>query len=80
MPQKGGPANLTSTEEQLEKWGISPDQEDYNSQLAMGSCSAPYCSPAVVISAVSTCLPSSNPCEIFIDQITGNIHTYDSSW
>ena len=53
--QKVAPVNLTTTDEQLERHGISPDKGGYNPYPATGACSFPYCSLAGVKSGVLDC-------------------------
>ena len=60
MPLKAVLANLTTTEEQLEKWSISPDEEVYNQHLAIGDYSFPYCLTTVLLLGVPDCMPSGN--------------------
>ena len=76
--------NLTTTEEQLERWTIYPDQVSYNPHLAISPYSSHYCSTAAVLSGVPQCLPSGYAVlnvlslrgELFIDQVTGDIFSY----
>ena len=53
-PQNIVPANLTTAEEQMEKWSISADQGDYNPYPAGSAYSSPYFSSCVVLTGVLT--------------------------
>ena len=78
---------LTSSdtpEEQLQKQSISPGEGCYNLHPATVTYRS-YCPTATVFSGVLNCLLSGNPLlqapslqgEILINQITGNLYTYD---
>ena len=84
-PQNLAPVDLEIPEDQLEKGSISPRQEGVNSHLATGAYTSLYCSTATPLSGILDCFPSGNPVmsppslqeEVFIDQTTGDIYTYD---
>ena len=65
----------------------SPDREGLNPLLATGDYSPQYFSTSTTLTSVPDCLPSGNPVlqalslqgEIFINQIAGDIYTYDCS-
>ena len=74
------PYSLEMTEEQLEKWNISPDQGSLNPHPSTSAYSSLYFPTTAVFSGVSDCVPSCSPVlqapslqgEIFIDQVTGD--------
>ena len=84
-PQKVAPVDLEMPRDYLEKRSMSPKQEGFDIHPATGAYSSQYCSMAAPLSGNLDCLPSGNPVlfapsvqsKIFIDQVTGNIYTYD---
>ena len=79
-PQKIAPPHLTTSEDQLEKRSLSPDQGSSNPHPAMGAYSSSYCSTSAVIMCVPDCLLSDNPIALikglerttFVDQLMGD--------
>ena len=55
------PVNLTSLEEQLERYSLSPDQGGYDSHPSVGVYHSPLFSSAMATAGVSDCFPSGNP-------------------
>ena len=56
-PQKVIPANLITTEEQLEGQSISSDQGGYNPHQGTGTHRSPYNSTSAVLVGIPDCLP-----------------------
>ena len=79
------PTSLDVPKKQLGKWSISPDWEGLNPHLATGDYSLQYFPTSTTLTSVPDCLSSGNPVlqalslqgETFINQIAGDIYTYD---
>ena len=78
--------NLTSIEQQLEKYVCSSEQGGYDSHPAIGAYNSPYFYMTTITSGVPDCSPSGNLAEkvdrpiygmTYVDQVTGDIYKYD---
>ena len=86
-PQTVTPVDLEMPEYHLVKRSMSPRQVGVHPHPSIGVYSLLYSSTAAPLSGIVDCLLSGNPMllalsmrgEVFIDQITGDIYTYDQT-